>query len=387
MTITEVAENDIILVLSKLVEINSINPTQSSGPGEDEIAEFVAQYVKKLGLKPETQPVGHNRKNVVAVIPGVRHENPLLLNGHLDTVGVEGIDNPFSLRREGDRLYGLGAYDMKGSVAVMLLLAGYLSQHKPPVDILLTFVADEEDKSLGMEYLVEKWLPERSTLPIGGVFLEPTEQDIGVSHKGFVWYEIEVIGKGAHGSRPAEGIDAILPLNAALAELSRIQTEQLSDKGDPLLGRASLHAGIIEGGTALSVIPSRSRLQWERRTLPGESHKEFDLELEQVIQAVRNMPGNHKVRGREIFARPPYEVSHQAHIVRRLQDVSPQSKLVGVSFWADSALAGIAGIPSVLFGPIGHGAHSVEEWVSLKSLVHVYEVLRQLVMGFETGQS
>lgn len=387
MTITEVAENDIILVLSKLVEINSINPTQSSGPGEDEIAQFVAQYLKKLGLKPETQPVGHNRKNVVAVIPGARHENPLLLNAHLDTVGVEGMDNPFKLRREGDRLYGLGAYDMKGSIAVMLLLAGYFSQHKPPVDILLTFVADEEDKSLGMEYLVEKWLPERSTLPIGGVFLEPTEQDIGVSHKGFVWYEIEVIGKGGHGGRPAEGIDAILPLNAALGELSRIQTEQLSDKGDPLLGRASLHAGIIEGGTALSVIPSRSRLQWERRTLPGESHKELDLELEQVIQAVRNMPGNHKVRGREIFTRPPYEVSHQAHIVKRLQDVSPRSKLVGVSFWADSALAGIAGIPSVLFGPIGHGAHSVEEWVSLKSLVRVYEVLRQLVMGFETVPS
>ena len=186
MTAMAIAENDILQVLSELVGINSINPTLSSGPGEDEISEFVAHYLTKVGFRPEIQPVEPRRKNVVAVIPGAGHESPLLLNAHLDTVGVDGIDDPFNLRREGDKLYGLGAYDMKGSIAIMLLLAEYFSRHQSPMDILLTFVADEEDKSLGMEYLVKKWLPEMSSLPIGGIFLEPTEQHIGVSHKGFV---------------------------------------------------------------------------------------------------------------------------------------------------------------------------------------------------------
>jgi acetylornithine deacetylase len=104
------------------------------------------------------------------------------------------------------------------------------------------------------------------------------------------------------------------------------------------------------------------------------------LELERVIQAVRDMPGNHKVSGREIFVRPPYEISYQAGIVKSLQEASPQSKLIGLSFWADSAICGMAGIPSVLFGPIGHGAHAADEWVSLKSLVRVYETLRKLIM-------
>ena len=379
-------EDRVIHLLSELVGINSVNPTLSHGPGEQEISQFVAQYIKGLDLEPEIQPVAPKRNNVVAIIPGVGRTHPLLFNAHLDTVGVEDMDDPFGLRRSGDRLYGRGAYDMKGSVAVMLLLAEYLTQHKPPGDVLLTFVVDEEDKSIGTEYLVKKWLAGIPDRPMGAIFVEPTEEQIAVAHRGFVWYEIEVIGKAAHGSRPTEGIDAIIPLQAALEELSKIHAELSSHEGDPLVGRASLHAGTIEGGTALSVIPSRSRLRWERRTLPGGSQNDLDVELERVIRAVRNVPGNHQVRGREIFARPPYAVSDQADIVKCLRAVSPQSKQVGLPFWADSALTGMAGIPSVLFGPIGLGAHSREEWVSLKSLIRVYETLKRLIMGFETAQ-
>jgi len=271
---------------------------------------------------------------------------------------------------------------MKGSIAVMLLLAEYFTRQPPPISILFTFVADEEDRSSGMEYLVKRWLPEFFPLPFGGIFMEPTELDIGVSHKGVSWYELEVFGKAAHGSRPSEGVDAILPLRSALAELNDIQSDLLNREVDPLLGHATLHASIIDGGTALSVIPSRSRLQWERRTLPGESQTRVELELERVIQAVKNFPGDHHVKGREIFVRPPYKVSKAAKILTCLQDASPHSKLVGLSFWSDSALCGQAGIPSLLFGPIGHGAHAVDEWVSLESLIRVYEILKKLIVSF-----
>ena len=380
-------EKNITHILSTLVAINSINPTLSKGPGEEEISAFIVDYLSQLGLTPEIQIVRDGRSNVVAVVPGARHDPPLLLNAHLDTVGVEGMEDPFILTRKKDRLYGRGAYDMKGSIAVMLLLGEYFTQHQPPVDVILTFVADEEDKSIGMEYLVKNWLPNMPSYPLGGIFLEPTEEQIGVSHKGFIWYELEVIGKEAHGGRPDEGVDAILPLKAALEELSRIQSELKGVSPDPHLGHASLHAGIIEGGTALTVIPPHSRIQWERRTLPHEPGKDLKTELNRVVQAVRAVPGNHKVRGRELFARPPYKVSIQSSIVQILHHICPQSRLVGFPFWADSALAGTAGIPAVLFGPAGHGAHAIDEWVSLRSLTHVYEVLKRLITTLEADVS
>ena len=375
-------KNRIITLLSELVQINSVNRTLSDGPGEREIAEFIVQNLKSQKLDAEIQTVGDNQNNIVAIIPGKKRNRSLLLNAHLDTVGVDGMNEPFTLRREGDRLYGRGTYDMKGSVAIMLLLADYFTQHPPPLDILLTLVSDEEDKSTGMEYLVANWLPQVSPAPIGGIFLEPTEENIGVCHKGFTWYELEVTGKASHGSRPEQGIDAILPLRSALEELSNIQAELSGRNPDPLLGNASIHSSIIKGGSELSVIPSQSCLQWERRSLPDESPRDLHYEMERIIQAVNNHAGDHTAKGREFFVRPPYRVPDDAKILERLQKVTPQSKLVGLSFWADSALAGAIGIPSVLFGPIGHGAHAVDEWVSLGSLINVYEILKKLIMDF-----
>ncbi|MGD2271937.1 MAG: M20/M25/M40 family metallo-hydrolase, partial [Desulfobacterales bacterium] len=319
-------EKRIIEILQKLVEIDSRNPGLSRGPGEKEIAEFIGQHLQKLRIDTELQPIESNRTNTVAIITGSNRRQSLLLNGHLDTVGAEGMPSPFSLIRDGDRLYGRGCYDMKGSLAVMLLLAEYFMQHQPPHDILLTFVADEENKSIGMEHIVQRWLPGVTPRPFGAIFLEPTEEDIGVCHKGFTWYEVEVTGKAAHGSFPAEGIDAILPLRAALDELDHIQSQLSVREADPLLGHATLHSSIIEGGTELSVIPARSRLQWERRTLPHETRRELNLELNRVIQAVKSHPGNHAVKGRQIFVRRPYRVSDDALVLRRLQKYSPESK-------------------------------------------------------------
>ena len=215
-----------------------------------------------------------------------------------------------------------------------------------------------------------------------GCIVEPTEEDIGVCHKGFTWYELAVTGKAAHGSRPEQGIDAILPLRWAMDEINRIQEELQERTADPLLGHSSIHSSIVRGGTELSVIPSQSSFQWERRTLPDESPALFAGELERILEAVKKHPGGHTVEGREFFVRPPYRIPRDAEILRRLAKVAPQSKQIGLSFWADSALAGAMGIPSILFGPSGHGAHAIDEWVSLSSLARVYNVLKDLIESF-----
>jgi acetylornithine deacetylase len=369
----------ILSLLKELVAINSINATLSGGPGEKNIAEFIHGYLKRLGFEVELQRVRGERANVVACVRGKSFGPPVLLNGHLDTVGIEGMPSPFNLLQEGDRLYGRGAYDMKGSLAVMLALAEHWVRRPPDRDVWLTFSCDEEDRSLGTEYLVNRWLPTLSVPPGAAVFLEPTEEHIGVAHKGFGWFELEIFGKAAHGSRPEEGVDAILPLRAALAELDRIGQELRSRPADALLGHASLHGGKIEGGTELSVVPAYARLHWERRTLPGETPEAVDAELGRVAHAVANLGGGHAVKARRLFMRPAYRTPPGSGLAGRIQAASPGSQLAGLSFWADSALLGQAGIPSVLYGPIGHGAHAVDEWVSLKSLLNLFKVLEKVL--------
>ncbi len=371
-------QDRIVTLLKELVAINSINSTLSGGPGEKEIADFIHNHLRRLGFEVQVQAVSGARANVVALVRGKSPSPAVLLNGHIDTVGVEGMPLSFSLRQEGDRLYGRGAYDMKGSVAVMLALAERWVRRPPEANVWLTFSCDEEDRSLGTEFLVKEWLPALPARPGAAIFLEPTEENIGVAHKGFAWFEIEVVGKAAHGSRPEQGVDAILPLRAALAELDRIANELRSRPADVLLGHASLHGGKIEGGTELSMVPAYARLQWERRTLPEEGPDTVDGESERVAHAVANLAGGHEVKARKIFMRPPYRTPPGADVVGRIQAASPGSQRVGLSFWADSALMGLAGIPSVLFGPIGHGAHAVDEWVSLKSLARVGAVLSKV---------
>jgi acetylornithine deacetylase len=372
-------QDPIVTILGELVAINSINPTLSGGPGEKDIAGFIRDHLSGRGFEVQVQTVAGERANVAALVRGNSPSPAVLLNGHIDTVGVEGMPAPFTLRQEGDRLYGRGAYDMKGSVAVMLALAEHWGRHPPDRDVWLTFSCDEEDRSLGTEFLVNQWLPTLSVRPGAAIFLEPTEEDIGVAHKGFTWFEIEIFGKAAHGSRPEQGVDAILPLRAALDELDRIGSELHSRPADELLGHASLHGGKIEGGAELSVVPAYARLQWERRTLPEEKPEVVDRELERVAHSVAELAGGHEVKMRKIFMRPPYRTPAGADMVVRIQAASPGSRLAGLSFWADSALMGLAGIPSVLYGPIGHGAHAVDEWVSRKSLLNVYEVLKKVV--------
>ncbi len=375
-------EERIVSLMSNLVRINSVNTSLANGPGEQQLAVFIGNFLRELQLEPAVQFAAAGRPNVVAVVPGKKRDRSLLINGHMDTVGVEGMQAPFVLKREDDRLYGRGAYDMKGGLCVMLMLAELFSRCPPPLDIILAFVADEEDKSIGMEALLRHWLPGMSSPPLGAVFLEPTEMEIGVGHKGFVWYELEIIGRAAHGSRPEEGVDAILPLRAALQELAAIQDELSHGTRHPLLGQATLHAGVVNGGTAVSVIPAHARLQWERRVLPDEPAAKMTSEFERIVQAVLDAPGGHQVSGREIFSRPGYQVPLDALLVHCLRQASPGSSLTGFPYWTDAALSGQAGIPSVLFGPAGHGAHAVDEWVSLASLGKVYDALRQCIEAF-----
>ncbi len=376
-------QDQLIQYLTALVKINSVNPDLSSdGQGEREIAEYVHGHFQGLGIPSEIHTIMGDRCNTIAFLTGTNPDKILLMNGHLDTVGIEGMDDPFTIRKDGDKLFGRGTYDMLAGCAVQMELAKYFSENACPVSLAFTFVADEENLSIGMEHLVSHFLPTLPEKPFLGIFMEPTEETIGISHKGYTWYELKIEGLAAHGSRPEEGVNAIFPLSSALEELEAINAELAQKEPHPYLGKATLHPGMIHGGTAQSVIAAEATLSWERRTLPGESQEKLDAELGRVISAVADATGDHKVTGRQVYSRPPNEVEDDP-LIQKLQKVASGKSYGGMSYWADSALASQAGIPSILFGPAGHGAHAIDEWVSEASLINCYETTKNFILGLE----
>jgi acetylornithine deacetylase len=260
---------------------------------------------------------------------------------------------------------------MKGSLAACMLAASRVAGAGLAGDVLVTAVSDEEYASIGCQSVLRRWSADAA------IVTEPTALRVCVAHKGFMWLEIEVRGRAAHGSRPDEGVDAIVqmvPVLIALRELS----ERLAERPHPLVGPPSLHASLIEGGQELSSYPERCLLQVERRTVPGESAEQVVAEFEELVAGVR--AGGIDVQLRPGLVREPFEVPREADVVgavaRQVEAVTGASADVyGDTPWMDAALCQAAGIPTVVFGPGGTGAHAVEEWVELADVVNCAEVL------------
>jgi acetylornithine deacetylase len=342
---------------AQLVGIDSVNPALvPGGNGEGEIALFVAEWCEGHGL--EVELVGAERPSVIAIRRGSGGGRSLMLNAHLDTVGVAGMSAPHAPRVENGRLYGRGAYDMKGALASTLLAA--VGVHGLRGDVIVTAVADEELASVGTEAVLERVRADAAIVP------EPTELRLAVAHRGFVGFEVETHGVAAHGSRPDLGVDAIVKMGHVLVALERLDERLQAGRRHPLAGAGSVHASLIEGGQELSSFPARCLLTGERRTIPTESAADVEGELRELA-ADATM--------RVIASRDAYEVPVGHPFVELVARVAGTRDLVGAPFWTDAALIGGAGIPTVLYGPSGEGAHAEVEWVDLASLVRVREVI------------
>ena len=352
-----------------LVAIDSVNPSLvPGGAGEAEIARYVAAWLADAGLSVETHDAAPGRPNVVGTVRGTGGGASLMLNAHLDTVGVEGMARPFAPEVRDGRLHGRGAYDMKGSLAACMLAARRLAADPPAGDVLVTAVADEEHASLGTQELLRRHRADAA------IVTEPTALRVCVAHKGFAWADVTTRGRAAHGSRAAEGIDAITRMAPVLARLAELQRELDAREGHPLLGAPSVHASLIEGGQERSSYPARCALAIERRTLPGESAEGFLDECRALIDGV---PGAEVALG---LVREPFEaaagapvVEAAARAVEAITGMAPDR--YGDTFWMDAALTQAAGIPTVVVGPAGAGAHAVEEWVDLASVEACAQIL------------
>jgi acetylornithine deacetylase len=363
-----------IELLERLVAIDSVNPTLvPGGAGEVEIARLVASWLEERSLEVEYDELAPGRANVTGRVRGSGGGRSLLLNAHLDTVGLGGPDGALAPRVEGRRLYGRGSYDMKGGLVAIMLAAARAVDLRLAGDLVVTAVADEEDRSIGSERIAE------SIRADAAIVTEPTDMRVAIAHRGFLWLELEMPGVAAHGSRYDLGVDAIARMGPVLTALNALDERlRAENHPHPLLGVASAHASLIEGGTELSTYPDRCVLTVERRTLPGES-------VALVEEQLREIAGEATVK--TLFVREPLETPRDAQIVSALSGhtravLGSAPEIVGVPYWTDAALFAAAGVPTVVFGPGGEGAHADTEWVDLDDVERTAEIVLRTAVDF-----
>lgn len=366
-------------LLKQLIAIDSVNPSLVPGAaGEAAIASALMEEFRSIGLTTEVQHAAHDRPNVVGVLEGRAPGRSLMFCGHVDTVGVAGMTRPFDPAEHNGRIYGRGAQDMKGGVAAMIGAARVIveSGGLDRGQLIVACVVDEEHASLGADALVTKWRADAA------VVTEPTDLHVATAHKGFEWVEVETEGRAAHGSRPGEGRDAIMRMGRVLAELEMLDRDLQAGRAHNLVGPASLHASLIEGGRELSSYPDQCLLQLERRTIPGEQQGVAAHEVERLLDGMRQRDPEFRATSRTMFSRAPYELAPDHPLASSLQararERGAHSDIIGMSFWTDAAVLGAAGIPSVLFGPTGAGLHGLEEWVDARSVLTCRDALVSL---------
>ena len=362
--------DDLPDLISSLVSIDSVNPSLvEGGAGERAIAEFVSTWATEAGLSVETIAGDPARPSVIVRAPGSGGGRTLLLCGHLDTVGVGGMFEPFDARPDGDRLLGRGAYDMKAGVAGALIACRAALSAGLAGDVVVACVADEEHASLGVQEVLAAGLTADAA-----IVTEPTGGEVIIAHKGFVWSELTFHGVAAHGSAADAGVDAIAKAGPALVRLGALDTT-LGVMLHPLLGRGSVHASLISGGSELSTYPEQCVLGIERRTLPGETAEVVEAEITGLLAGTGGT-------ARTLLVREPFSVDPGAEIVRLVCEAAGGAKTAGAPYWTDAAFLGAAGIPTVLYGPSGEGAHANEEWVSLGDTAAVARTLLTVASQF-----
>jgi acetylornithine deacetylase len=374
----------LVELLKDLVRIDSVNPSLVHGAaGEAEISDYIEDWMKSLGLETTRYDVEQGRPNVVGVLRGAGGGKDLMLNGHMDTVGVDYMDiDPFDPVEKDGKLYGRGSFDMKGGLAASMAAVKAMVDSGDPLngDVVLAAVCDEEYASIGTERLMEDVTVDAAII---GEF---TGENIQVAHKGFAWIDLETLGLAAHGSKYKVGIDAIAKMGYVLIGLEALQ-KILEETEHPLVGPASVHASIIEGGRELSTYPDRCKLQVERRLIPGEDKEDVDQELRDMLGSISEGDSKFAASYEITFYRAPMEVDSDEEICQILKDgtvvlTGRTPEWVGGSGWMDTQIIWSKGIPAVAHGPFGEGAHAKEEWVDLDSVYRVAQVHEYAIRKF-----
>ncbi len=368
----------VVDLVVELVALDSVSPSLVPGaPGEERIAAYLADRLAAAGYVTRlvAAPSDTRRVSLIAERTGSLPGRTVVLNGHLDTVGVEGMPDPFTARVEEGRLYGRGTSDMKGGVAGLVVAAEQLAAGDAPGTVIVALVADEEDASVGAEAVLEDLRTRGQAVDLC-LIAEPTWLDLAAAHRGYAVIDVQLKGKAAHSSQPEEGVDAIRALGTLLAAIADADGSLRKQAAHPLLSHGSLMTTVVRGGSATFSVAATAELSVERRTLPGESSAAALDEVRALVDPiVAATPGLESALALT-HAREPWELhtsGSAAEFAELLSAALPaagskQPERVGAPYWMESALWQAAGIPTVVCGPAGGGLHAIDEWVDLEQL-------------------
>ena len=371
---------DPVELTAELVRINSVNPSLIPGAaGEGEIANYCMAWLTRHGFETHRLEQHPGRPSVVGVLKGSGGGKSLMLNGHVDTVTLAGFSgDPLEPRIDGNRMYGRGAYDMKSGVAAMMVAAVRARERELAGDVIVCCVADEEHASMGTAEVLEKFTAD------AGIVTEPMNMEPTLWHKGFVWVDVTIHGRAYHGSRPEFGIDAIAKAGHFLTALDTFATEMNDRKGHPRLGPGSIHASIIHGGEEASSYPAECHITIERRTIPGETPELVVSELTNILDGLTETVPDFRYSITPGLVRQPFETDESSEIAQTVlrhagNILGHAPNLRAEPFWTDASLMDQAGIPCLLFGATGEGAHSADEWVDVDSIRQLTDVLEGVI--------
>lgn len=368
----------IAALLAELVSIPSVNPNLESGTTNNEmcVAIFLRDWLLRHHFKVHIDEVLPNRPNVYAEI-GEGDGPVLCLCAHLDTVGIQEMTiPPFKPTIIENRMYGRGSCDMKGGLAAILSASLAISENQLPGKLILGLVCDEEYASIGADDFVKKYRADACILT------EPSHLNVVIAHKGFLWGKIIARGKSAHGSRWDLGESAISKMGRVVAILDELDQTELRKRRDPLVGPASMHVSLINGGTGVSTYASTCVIHVERRTLHSEEIEEVKKEIEQTVH--KACPD---AEVEWYFQRAPFYCDPNEAIVKSVKNAfkevcGKEAILEGWGVWTDAAIFQQAGIQTVNIGPSGYGLHEPVEWVDLDSVVQTARVLFRAATSF-----
>lgn len=382
---------DPVMLTQILTQIDSSNPelSEGAGAGETAIADFLCGWLAHHEFEIHRLESTPGRPTVVAIARGSGSGRSLMLNGHIDTVTLVGYaGDPVSGEIRDGAVHGRGAFDMKAGVAASLVAALRARETQElKGDIILALVADEENLSLGtIELLAAGWRADAA------VVSEPTEHGLMLAHKGFVWAHVDIHGRAGHGSRPDLCVDAIVKAGHFLVALEKYGADLMAGKVEgspvhPRVGASTVHAGLIKGGEELSSYPALCTVSVERRTVPGETPELVEKQLCALLDTlVASVPDfSYALRVGE--SRAPYEIDEGHPFVRLFDEhartvLGQKTVVTSGTYWTDSALLSEKGIPTLLFGVQGEGAHAAHESASIRSINQVTDILTRVATEF-----
>jgi acetylornithine deacetylase/succinyl-diaminopimelate desuccinylase-like protein len=369
---------DAAKLLAELIALPSVNPAfvepGDLNAGEKRVCDFLAATAAASGLDVELREVLPGRANLLARLEARgAAKRRVLLAPHMDTVGAR--PEQFTPTRKGDRLYGRGACDTKGSVAAMLTAVQRVAENpnRPrETEIIFCGFMDEEDGQSGSRALAKSGF--KADLAIVG---EPTKLQAVTAHKGDLWLKIVTKGKAAHGSKPHLGKNAVHAMCPIVEWLESDYARALRKRKHMLLGHPTVSVGAIRGGLQPNVVPDRCEILVDRRTIPGETERSVLAELEPILRKHGGKLENYK--SNDCL---PMETDTRLPLVRQFLDLSKQRVAAGVDFFCDAAVLAAAGIPCIVFGPGDIAqAHTADEWISLKSLERATAMLERFLLS------